>query len=113
MNAILTKEFGENWTRQFATAHEALPGNEAAREAMDLYNNRIGRAIATANPRASRAELARLVRRAADEGRLVVVDRHGSLAWSNQVALWDHGDVANVTRPGAIPVPPGTASAAS
>jgi hypothetical protein len=110
-NAILTKEFGETWTQQFATAHEALPGNEAAREAMDLYNNEVGRTIATANPGADRAELARLVREAVDHGRLTVVDRHGNLAWSNQVALWDHGDVANVTRPGAIAVPAGTASA--
>jgi hypothetical protein len=109
-NAILTKEFGETWTQQFATAHEALPGNEAAREAMDLYNNEVGRSIATANPDADRAELARLVRQAVTAGRLVVIDRNGNLAWSNQVALWDHGDPANVTRPGAIPVPAGTAS---
>ena len=110
-NAILTKEFGQNWTQQFATAHEALPGNEAAREAMDLYNNEVGRAIATANRRADRPQLARLVRQAVDQGRLVVVDRHGNLAWSNQVALWDHVDVVDVTRPGAIAVPAGTASA--
>lgn len=111
-NAILTDEFGASWTRQFATAHEALPGNEAAREAMDLYNNEVGRAIAGSKPWwAGRSWLATRVRQAVDSGRLVVVDRSGNLAWSNTVALWDHGDVANVTLPGAIAVPAGTASA--
>ena len=111
-NAILTDEFGESWTRQFATAHEALPGNEAAREAMDLYNNEVGRAIAGSKPWwAGRTWLARMVRQAVDSGRLVVVDRSGNLAWSNTVALWDHGDVANVTLPGRIAVPAGTATA--
>ena len=109
-NARLTRAFNENWTRQFTTAHEALPGNTASREAMDLYNNEVGRAIAHDNPRANPTELARLVRRAVDEGRLIVVDRSGRLAFSNAVTLWDHGLAPTGTRPGAIAVPAGDAS---
>ena len=39
----------------------SLPGNSADREAMDLYNNEVGRQIALAHPDASRQELADLV----------------------------------------------------
>lgn len=38
-----------------------IPGNETAREAIDLYNNEVGRKIAVANPDASREEFADLV----------------------------------------------------
>ncbi len=90
-NALLTKNFGENWTKQFTTAHEGVPGNEADREAMDLYNNEVGRAIATANPNASDAELAKLVSQAVNDGKMVVIDKSGELRWSNEVKVWDHG----------------------
>jgi hypothetical protein len=110
-NARLTKEFGIKWTQQFTTAHEATPGNTAAsREAMDLYNNEVGRKIATDNPKASVDELGKLVRKAADEGKLIVVDRAGKLAWSNAVALWDHGLAPTASRPGKIAVPAGDAA---
>jgi hypothetical protein len=109
-NARLVKEFNYDWTRQFTTAHEALPGNTASREAMDLYNNEVGRNIARDNPDADVDELARLVRRAVDEGRLIVVNRAGNLAWSSSVALWDHGIAPTTTRAGAIAVPAGDAS---
>jgi hypothetical protein len=109
-NARLTKEFGFEWTKQFATAHEALPGNTASREAMDLYNNEVGRKIATDNPKASVDELAKLVRKAADEGKLILVDRAGKLAWSNTVTLWDHGLAPTGSRAGKIAVPAGDAS---
>jgi hypothetical protein len=110
-NARLVKEFNYNWTRQFTTAHEALPGNTATREAMDLYNNEVGRNIARDNPEASDEELARLVRKAVDEGRLIVVNQAGDLAWSNAVPLWQHGIAPETARPGAIRVPAGDATA--
>jgi hypothetical protein len=109
-NARLVKEFNYDWTRQFTTAHEALPGNTASREAMDLYNNEVGRNIARDNPDASVDELARLVRQAVDEGRLIVVNQSGNLAWSNTVPLWEHGIAPETTRAGAIAVPAGDAS---
>ena len=109
-NARLTKEFGIGWTQQFTTAHEALPGNTASREAMDLFNNEVGRAIARDNPDADVDDLARLVRAAVDGGRLIVVDRAGNLAFSNTVAVWDHGLAPAGTRAGAIAVPAGDAS---
>lgn len=109
-NARLTREFGYSWTRQFTTAHEALPGNTAAREGMDLYNNKVGRIIARDNPDADTDELATLVREAVDEGRLIVIDRSGNAAWSDEVALWDHGLAPTGTRAGVIAVPAGDAS---
>jgi hypothetical protein len=42
-NALMVKEFGAEWAEDYATAHEQLPGNPAPREAMDLYNNEVGR----------------------------------------------------------------------
>jgi hypothetical protein len=109
-NARLAAEYGNTWTRQFTTAHEALPANTAAREAMDLYNNEVGRAIAAAHPRADATELARLVRAAVDGGQTVVIDRAGSLAFSNTVGLWNHGLAASGSRAGVIAVPAGDAS---
>ena len=110
-NALLTKDFGAGWTQQFATAHEGLPGNGAVREAMDLYNNAIGRQIAVANPGASDAELATLVQAALDRGELVVVGAGGQLAWSDRVAPGQHGMADPTAGVGGAPVPAGDASA--
>lgn len=90
-NALMTKDFGRGWTSSFATAHEGVPGNWANREAMDLYNNAVGRSIAAANPDASRERLADLVGDAVRDGRLVVMDRNGQLAWSDGVQPGQHG----------------------
>lgn len=109
-NARLTREYGATWTRQFTTAHEALPANTAAREAMDLYNNEVGRSIAVAHADADRDELARFVRAAVDSGRTVVVDRAGNLAFSNTVTVWDHGLAPSGSRAGVLAVPAGNAS---
>lgn len=104
-NALMTKRFGgpENgeasFADRFATAHEGAPGNAADREAMDLHNNRVGREIAEANPNASEEELATLVRQAIDDGRTVVIDRSGNLAWSDGMRYGEHG--AADDRPGA------------
>jgi len=109
-NAMLTQEYGEPWTREFTTAHEARPHNEKVREAMDLYNNEVGRGIGQANPRASRTELAQLVQNAVREGRMVVVGQDGHLAWSDQVPLGQHGIAPDGAAPAVMPVPRGNQS---
>ena len=110
-NALLTKEFGAEWTTQFTTAHEALPGNTAVREAMDLYNNEVGRQIALNSPSTTKKELAALVSEAVTNGEVVVVDQSGNLAWSEQVPLWKHGRANETPGAGGMPVPDGDASA--
>lgn len=110
-NALLTKEFGAEWTTQFTTAHEGLDSNPAVREAMDLYNNEVGRQIAISNPNATEEQLANLVKQAVDNGEMVVVDQSGNLAWSNQVPLGSHGLVDNTPGKGGKPLPVGDASA--
>jgi surface antigen len=109
-NSMLTRKFGEKWTSQFTTAHEALPGNPATREAMDLYNNEVGRQIAINNPNASDAKISDLVRQAIDNGKLLVIDRNGNLAWSNQVPFGKHGLTDGKAGGGGQPVPNGNAS---
>ncbi|MEA5125419.1 XVIPCD domain-containing protein [Xanthomonas floridensis] len=90
-NALLAKEFGNEWAQAFATAHEGRPGNPANREAMDLYNNQVGRGIAAAHPGASKEQLAQLVGEAMKEGKLILMDHQGKLAWSDQVKVGQHG----------------------
>ncbi len=106
-NALMTKSFGAQFTENFTTAHEGVPGNPADREAMDLYNNGVGRRIATQNPNASDEELADLVQAAVDSGQMVVLDRNGALSWSDQVPVWQHGRTNRQTAgaPGALPAP--------
>lgn len=87
-NALMTQRFGEEWTRKFATAHERRPGDPAPREAMDLYNNEIGRQIGMANPKASPEELAAQVESAVRGGDTVIVSQDGAgLTWSNDPKL--------------------------
>lgn len=99
-NARMTRAFGQSWAAEYATAHEMVPGNPAAREAMDLHNNEVGRRIAVQNPHASDADLQALVRAAVERGDLVVVDRSGNLAWSDRVALGQHGNIGPGTAEG-------------
>jgi hypothetical protein len=111
-NARLTSEFGAEWTTQFATAHEGNNPGNSTREAMDLYNNQIGRQIAISNPNASPAELADLVKKALDNGDLVVVNSKGHLDWSNKVAVGHHGISIQLDNiPNALNTPAGNASA--
>ncbi|MCP3142459.1 DUF6973 domain-containing protein [Pyxidicoccus xibeiensis] len=110
-NALMTREFGAEWTQQFATAHEGLPGNYADREAMDLYNNQVGREIALANPNASPEELATLVQQAVTDGRMVVLDDKSNLQWSDRVPYGQHGLSDRVPGTGGQPLPDGNASA--
>jgi hypothetical protein len=90
-NAGMTQEFGVEFAETYANAHEALSGNHADREAMDLYNNEVGRRIALENPDASQEELADLMMVALEEGELIVIDSNGELAWSDQVAWGETG----------------------
>lgn len=107
-NALMTQRFGEQWTRDFATAHERLPNNPSTAEAMDLYNNEVGRAIAVANPDASPEQLADLVEQAVDAGDTVVIAPGGErLAWSDTIALGEAGTTTAATVPGLPPMPTG------
>jgi hypothetical protein len=104
-NALMTKRFGADFTARFTTAHEGRADNPGDREAMDLYNNEVGRRIAMENPNASDAELANLVEQAVRDGKLVVIDKSGNLAWSDQVAYGDHGTADDAPAPGVMPAP--------
>jgi len=63
-NALMARRFGEDWAEAYTDAHEGVRDNTAAREVMDLYNNSVGRRLATENPDADAAELADLVEQA-------------------------------------------------
>lgn len=94
-NALMVKEFGADWAEDYATAHEQLPGNPAPREAMDLYNNEVGRNVAIANPDASAEELADLIEDAVNNGDTVVVGPDLLPHPSNQVPADQTGDAGN------------------
>jgi hypothetical protein len=103
-NARMVQEYGADWAARFGTAHESLPGNSADREAMDLYNNEVGRQVAMANPDASPEELADLVEQAVRDGDTVVIDRGGELAYSDDVPPGGTGEADDPpTEPGAAP----------
>jgi hypothetical protein len=99
-NALMVKEYGAEWAEDYATAHEQLPGNPAPREAMDLYNNEVGRKIAVANPDASTEELAGLIEQAVRNGETVVVGQDMLPHPSNEIPMDQTGDANN-----ADPVP--------
>ncbi|MGR0160393.1 WXG100 family type VII secretion target [Paenarthrobacter nitroguajacolicus] len=94
-NALMVKEFGADWAEDYATAHEQLPGNPAPREAMDLYNNEVGRNVAIANPDASAEELADLIEEAVNNGDTVVVGPDLLPHPSNQIPADQTGDAGN------------------
>jgi len=91
LNALLTKEFGPEFADSFSTAHEGPVGNPADKEAMDLYNNELGRRIATENPDASEEELAQLVFDAVNDGEAVVIDSSGNLVFSDDESVGNTG----------------------
>jgi hypothetical protein len=105
-NARLVHDFGSDFARKFATAHEGLPGNPADREAMDLYNNEVGRRVATENPDAGTDELADLIQQAVEGGDLIVIDRRGELAHSDQVSVGQHGQADDPPARGGRPAEP-------
>lgn len=85
VNALTSRDIGEEWATAYWTAHERLPNNDSAREAMDLYNNEVGRRIAAENPDASDKQLADLVQQAVADGEMVVIDESGRLVPSNSI----------------------------
>ncbi|GAB2827225.1 DUF6973 domain-containing protein [Streptomyces daliensis] len=92
-NALMTKKYGADWTEKYTLAHEAIPGNNPEREAMDLHNNEVGRRVAQANPDASEDELADLIQEAVRGGEMVVVPKGGGrLAFSDQLTPDETGD---------------------
>ena len=101
-NVLLAKRYGQKWSREFATAHEGAPGNPAEREAMDLWNNEVGRKIAKDNPRLSEKKLADKVQEAVKNGDLVVINQSHDLAYSDKVKLWEHGFTGAATANGKI-----------
>ncbi|WP_330253708.1 hypothetical protein OG874_03635 [Nocardia sp. NBC_00565] len=91
-NARMTQEFGEDWTQTYTTAHEKSGGNPPAREAMDLYNNKLGREIAIDNRDASPEQLRTKISEAIQDGHAVVLktpegQSQPQIIWSNQVGV--------------------------
>ncbi|MEV5837242.1 hypothetical protein [Nocardia sp. NPDC052112] len=109
-NALMSQQFGEDWAQTYATSHEKTGGNTPQREAMDLYNNEIGRAIGAANPKATPEELAALVGQQIKDGKAVVIQTSNAdgsqlpapqITWSNRVTEAMTGSPAGV----GIPLP--------
>lgn len=109
-NVLMTLRLGENFARAFATAHEGVPGNEADREAMDLYNNELGRRIARENPNASLEELQDIVAEAIRNGEALVIDAGGNLVFSDQAAEGETGHADDAPRDGGAAPPEWTGS---
>lgn len=86
-NARMAQRLGPEFTAKLTTAHEKTFGNGAHREAMDLYNNEVGRKIGAAHPNASPTEIAELIKQAVDSGDTVVINPQGHIEWSDQVPL--------------------------
>lgn len=95
-NALMVKEFGDEFATDFATAHERTDGSPTS-HAMDLHNNEVGRQIAAAHPNASPAELAALVAQAVTDGRLVEIDETGALMRTNGATT--DPDLPGIERP--------------
>lgn len=111
-NALLARKFGPDFARKFTNAHEGVtengrPVNPADREAMDLYNNEVGRRIAAEHPDASSEELADLIEQAVERGDMVVIDRNGTMAYSDQVRVGEHGQAKYPPHGGGRPAEPG------
>ncbi|MGV0744843.1 DUF6973 domain-containing protein [Mycolicibacterium sp. XJ870] len=99
-NALMTQRFGEEWTRQFTTAHERRTANYASSEAMDLWNNEVGRRIAAANPDASSEQLAGMVEQAVRNGETVVIRPDGQgVIWSDQIPVGGPTGDSSVSAP--------------
>lgn len=88
-NALITNRIGEEHAATITTLHEQKapkdPVLDPVREAMDLHNNEVGRAIARANPDAGFERLHELVSQAVRDGKMVVMDDNGRLVPSDQV----------------------------
>lgn len=82
-SALLTRRFGPDWAEEFTSAHEGYRSNPGPAEAMDLYNNEMGRTIAMQHPHVTDQELAELVERAARNGDLITIGEDERLRWSD------------------------------
>lgn len=116
-NALMSQKFGEEWTDTYATAHEKSGGNNPQREAMDLWNNELGRKIGAANPDATPEQLQELVRQEieGENGRAIVIvgkdesgddfdsDQDKKISWSRLTDPGVTGSPAGV----GIPLPGG------
>lgn len=112
-NALMTERFGEAWTREYATAHERKEVNKAADEAMDLYNNEVGRTLAAANPDSSSERLAEMAAETVRNGATVVIRSDGlGLEWSDNITVGgltgptDAGPHGQADDQGPAPNPP-------
>lgn len=86
-NALMSKGIHPDTARDFATAHEGRPGNNETEEAMDLYNNEVGRKIFAMHPHASEEQLRQYVRQAVIDGKMLVINDAGQLVPSNDAVL--------------------------
>ena len=102
-NALMSTRIGPEFAEDFGTAHEQRPGNPSDREAMDLYNNEVGRRIAAENPDASAEELADKVQQAIENGDMVVIGPDGQLHRSDEVPVGDTGDADGAPAQGQEP----------
>ncbi|WP_051023072.1 DUF6973 domain-containing protein [Nocardia pneumoniae] len=108
-NALMTQKYGEDWTKEYTTAHEKSGGNTPQREAMDLYNNELGRKVALAHPNASPEELKDLIRTEIANGNAIVIESKGldgntkpsQITWSNAVSEAQTGPPPGV----GVPLP--------
>lgn len=111
-NALQTRWMGSGWTEEYTTAHERLRDRSAdttaEEEAMDLYNNEVGRRIAEENPYATQEEVADLIEDAVNNGQLLVIGQGGELYWSNEIPIEDAGGlgVHDAPLPGEDPHDP-------
>lgn len=99
--ALTAKEFthhlggvdeGVKWTGRLLHAHEGQANNNPVREAMDLHNNKVGLQVFKENPNADAQQLMERVKEAIEQGRMVVINKEGKLAWSDQVPVYGHGN---------------------
>ncbi|WP_216915007.1 DUF6973 domain-containing protein [Nocardia noduli] len=99
-NAMLTEEFGEEWTKEYTTKHEGREDNRSTREAMDLYNNELGRRIATENPGGS---MSQKIIDAFNNGDGVLIDKDGNLARPKEVRFGEAADSEMVDDANVLP----------
>jgi hypothetical protein len=109
-NVLMSRRIGEDFATSFGTAHEGVPGNPADREAMDLYNNELGRRIARENPDATEEELQQIIMESIRNGEAVVINRSGELVFSNEANVGETGAADDPARDGNITPPEWSAS---
>lgn len=114
-SAQLARRFSPAWALALTAAHEARPLNQdqATVEAMDLYNDTVGIELVLTYPDLRDRALETMLEKLLQDGRLIVHDAQGRLAWSDQVraAVPDqpdrvaHGDPVKLQQKGKIPLP--------